>query len=113
MTGHVYFMTNRPNGVLYTGVTSDLQGRAWEHREGLIPGFTKRYNCRRLVWFERHPNIVLAIRREKRVKRYRRDWKVELLEGLNPDWSDLFDHVYEIDNPFQPPAGSRWASDYE
>ena len=74
--GWVYIVTNRPDGTLYIGVTSDLPRRAWQHREGLIEGFTKRYGLTRLVFFERHDDIQAAIRREKGLKRWPRAWKV-------------------------------------
>ena len=86
----VYIMASGRMGTLYIGVTSDLAGRAYQHREGLIPGFTKRYGCRRLVWFETHDNIEVAIQREKSLKRYRRDWKLNLIERDNPNWDDLY-----------------------
>jgi putative endonuclease len=76
MTGFVYMMSNYPRGVIYIGVTSDLQGRVWEHRNSINRGFTAKYNAKNLVWFEMHPNIVLAIQREKSLKRYRREWKI-------------------------------------
>ena len=76
MTGFVYMMSDKPRGVIYTGVTSDLQGRVWEHRNDIHRGFTSKYKTKNLVWFELHPNIVLAIQREKSLKRYRREWKV-------------------------------------
>ncbi len=82
MSGFVYMMSDKPRGVIYTGVTSDLQGRIWEHRNDVRKGFTSRYNAKLLVWFEQHPNIVLSIRREKSLKRYVREWKIKLIEGL-------------------------------
>jgi putative endonuclease len=84
MTGYVYMISDKPRGVIYTGVTSDLHDRIWEHRNEARPGFTSKYSAKNLVWFEMHPNIVLAIQREKSLKRYRREWKVNLIEGLNP-----------------------------
>ena len=99
MSGWVYIMASKRNGTLYTGVTSDLQRRAYEHRSGEVKGFTSRYGCKTLVWYERHDNIVAAIEREKEIKKYRRGWKVELIEGFNPDWADLFEACYERDNP--------------
>ena len=75
LRGWIYIMTDEPNGTLYIGVTSDLPRRAWEHREGLIEGFTKRYGLTRLVFFERHDDIGAAIRREKNLKRWLRAWK--------------------------------------
>lgn len=89
--GFVYIVTNRSNGVLYTGVTSDLSRRIWEHREGLHPGFTRRYGCRRLVWYEPYDTITDAIAQEKRIKGWNRAWKVRLILDLNPDWSDLYE----------------------
>jgi putative endonuclease len=83
---YVYLLASRPRGVLYIGVTSALASRAWQHREGVMPGFTKRYYVRRLVWFE-------AIRREKQLKHWRRDWKIALVEKENPDWRDLFEDL--------------------
>ena len=90
MAGWVYIMTNRPNGTLYVGVTSNLPRRIWEHREGLLDGFTKRYGVTRLVWYETHDSIVEAIHREKQLKKYKRDWKINLIERENPEWLDLF-----------------------
>jgi putative endonuclease len=83
--GWVYFMTNRRNGVLYVGVTSDLAKRAWEHREGVAEGFTKRYRLTHLVYAERHDDIRDAIQREKNIKHWSRAWKVGLIESQNPD----------------------------
>lgn len=89
----VYILTNRPRGVLYTGVTSDLVGRVWQHREGVVEGFTTRYNAKQLVWFEMHPDAEAAITREKRIKRWRRDWKLDLIETANPGWKDLWPEI--------------------
>ena len=89
----VYIMTNRERGVLYTGVTGRLLERAWEHREGAVPGFTLKYRLKRLVWFELHAEIAEAILREKRIKRWRRDWKVSLIEARNPHWRDLYPEI--------------------
>ena len=86
---YTYILTNRPNGTLYTGVTNDLVRRLAEHREGGADSFTRRYNLRRLVWFEHHTDIREAILREKRIKKWNRAWKTELIEALNPDWRDL------------------------
>jgi putative endonuclease len=88
--GWVYIMTNRPNGTLYVGVTSDLARRAWEHREGVADGFTKRYGLKRLVYAERYENIRTAIQREKNLKHWPRAWKVKLILGDNPNWDDLY-----------------------
>ena len=85
MTGWVYIMASRRNGTIYTGVTSDLQGRAYDHKSGTTPGFTSKHGCKMLVWYERHDNIVEAIAREKELKKYRRDWKLYLIEAFNPE----------------------------
>jgi putative endonuclease len=90
-SGWLYIMTNRPNGTLYVGVTDNLPRRAWEHRTGAIEGFTKRYGLKRLVYAERHDDIREARRREKALKGWRRAWKVRLIHGVNPDWTDLYD----------------------
>jgi len=89
--GWVYFMTNRRNGVLYVGVTSNLAKRAWEHREGVVEGFTKRYRLKHLVYAEQHADIRAAIQREKNLKHWPRSWKTELIESQNPEWADLYD----------------------
>ncbi len=86
----VYMMANRKHGTLYAGVTSRLPGRAYEHREGLIDGFTKRYDLHRLVWYEWHESMLAAIQREKTIKKYSRTWKINLIERGNPNWDDLF-----------------------
>jgi putative endonuclease len=89
----VYIITNRPNGILYTGVTSDLPRRIWEHREGVADGFTKRYGLKRLVFIERHVDIRAAIQREKNMKHWLRTWKVRLILASNPNWEDLYDRL--------------------
>ena len=89
--GWVYIVTNRPNGTLYVGVTSDLARRVHEHREGTIEGFTRRYRLTRLVHAEFHDDIRDAIQREKAIKRWRRAWKVRLIHEANPGWNDLFE----------------------
>ena len=91
--GWVYIMTNRPNGVLYTGVTSDLARRAFEHREGVVKGFTKRYGLKRLVYAEFFEDIRAAIQREKNMKHYSRAWKAGLIIEANPDWRDLYEDL--------------------
>ncbi|HZF46929.1 MAG TPA: GIY-YIG nuclease family protein [Sphingomonadaceae bacterium] len=85
----VYLLCSRRNGTLYAGVTSDLVQRIHQHREGLVPGFTLEYGVKRLVWFEQHATMELAIQREKRIKKWNRAWKLELIEKDNPDWNDL------------------------
>jgi putative endonuclease len=91
--GWVYFMTNRRDGVLYVGVTSDLAKRAWEHREGVVAGFTKRYRLKRLVYAEYHGDIRDAIQRERNLKHWPRAWKIELIQSQNPEWADLYDSI--------------------
>ena len=91
--GWVYIMTNRPDGTLYVGVTYDLLRRAWEHRAGLVEGFTKRYRLTRLVYFERHEEIGSAIKRERAMKHWSRAWKVNLILAANPYWVDLYDRL--------------------
>jgi len=90
-SGWVYIMSNRPNGVLYVGVTSDLVKRVWDHREGVVDGFTKRHGLKRLVYFEQHDEIVAAIQREKTIKHWPRAWKVNLIVKRNVRWDDLYD----------------------
>jgi putative endonuclease len=87
----VYILTNRPNGTLYVGVTSDLPRRLHEHREGLVDGFTKRYGLKRLVYAEQHERIESAIQRETTIKHWPRAWKVRLIVAENPDWRDLYE----------------------
>ena len=91
--GWLYMMTNRPNGILYTGVTSDISRRAWEHREGLAKGFTKRYGLKRLVYTEFFEDIRDAIQREKNMKHYSRAWKFGLILETNRDWLDLYENL--------------------
>jgi len=91
--GWVYIMTNRPDGTLYIGVTSDLARRVWEHRNDVLEGFTKRYGLKRLVYCERHEDIQAAILREKALKTWRRAWKVRLIVANNPTWDDLYDRL--------------------
>lgn len=90
MTGCVYIVSNHKHGTLYIGVTSNLARRVYEHREGLIPGFTSKYGCKHLVWYEEHFDIRDAIQREKSRKRWYRQWKIELIEAMNPHWRDLY-----------------------
>jgi putative endonuclease len=87
----VYILASRPRGVLYTGVTSELVSRVWQHRTGAGEGFTKRYRVHRLVYFELHARMADAIRREKQIKEWRRAWKIALIEAVNPAWNDLWD----------------------
>ena len=89
----VYMLATRKDGPLYVGVTSDLPKRAFEHRTHAVPGFTRRYNVDQLVWLEAHDTAEAAIAREKRIKRWRRAWKIALIEESNPEWRDLFDEI--------------------
>ncbi|WP_237152045.1 GIY-YIG nuclease family protein [Oryzibacter oryziterrae] len=93
MAGYVYIVTNRPNGVLYIGVTADLERRILEHRSRAAPGFTARYGCDRLVWYEDYPDISDAIQREKRLKTWNRAWKIRLIHEMNSDWRDLYEEL--------------------
>ena len=91
MAGSVYIVTNRPNGILYLGVTADLSRRIFEHREGRGSIFTRRYRLTRLVWYEHHDDIRSAIQRESTMKHYSRAWKVRLILEMNPAWDDLYE----------------------
>jgi putative endonuclease len=86
-------MTNRPNGTLYVGVTSDLARRAWEHREGIVDGFTKRYGLKRLVFAEHHDEVQAARQREKTIKHWPRIWKLRIISMQNPNWDDLYEQL--------------------
>src|SRR3546814_5845784 len=88
---HVYILASARNGTLYTGVTGDIARRIWEHRNGAVESFTKRYAVHRLVHVETFSDIITAIAREKAIKKWQRAWKLELIERDNPDWRDLFD----------------------
>lgn len=90
---YVYLMTNRRNGTLYCGVTSDLARRAYEHKSGTVEGFTSRYDLKRLVWFEDAGDAQSAIQREKTIKGYPRAWKLNLIEAMNPTWRDLYEDL--------------------
>ena len=89
----VYILASERNGTLYIGVTSNLPQRIWQHREGLVEGFTKRYSVKMLVWYEMHESMESAIMREKALKKWRREWKLELIEQSNAQWRDLWDAV--------------------
>ena len=90
----VYIVTSHRNGTLYTGVTSDLIKRAWQHREAVVPGFASRHGCKRLVWHEFHPTMLGAIAREKQIKGGSRQAKIDLIEWANPDWTDLYETLF-------------------
>lgn len=89
----VYILASKRNGTLYIGVTSDLSKRVWEHKNDLVDGFTKRYRIHRLVYYELHEDMTLAISREKQMKKWNRAWKLELIEKQNPDWRDLWEGI--------------------
>jgi putative endonuclease len=89
----VYILASKIGGSVYVGVTNNLVRRIYEHRSGLVPGFTKQYGIHRLVYFEQHTDIEAAIRREKRLKKWNRAWKVRLIETLNPNWDDLYPQI--------------------
>jgi putative endonuclease len=89
----VYILASKRNGTLYIGVTSNLIQRIWEHKHDLIEGFSKRYGIHNLVWYELHENMESAILREKMLKEWKRAWKLELIEGSNPNWNDLYDTI--------------------
>ena len=92
-TSIVYLLASQRNGTLYLGVTSDLVKRVRQHKEGHYPGFTEKYGVAQLVWFEMHSRIADAVVREKQIKKWRRAWKVELIEESNPGWLDLYERV--------------------
>ena len=89
----VYILASGPGGTLYVGVTNDLVRRIHEHREGLAAGFTRKYNVKRLVFFEPHESVLVAIQREKNIKHWPREWKIDLIVRDNPDWHDLYDDI--------------------
>ena len=90
---YVYILFSERNGTLYTGVTSDLIKRIYEHKEGLKEGFSKKYDVKKLGYYEIHNSIEEAIKREKQIKEWKRAWKLELIEKNNPDWIDLYDEI--------------------
>lgn len=94
MQPYVYILASKRNGTLYTGVTSDLAGRVSQHRSGRVPGFTAQYGVRTLVYFEPHESMDSAIRRERQVKKWRRRWKLEMIERHNPRWHDLYSQLF-------------------
>ncbi len=113
MGGTVYMLASRRHGTLYIGVTSDLLKRVYEHRTGAMPGFTRKHAVKRLVYLESHDDIEAAITREKQLKEWRRDWKIELIERDNPTWDDLaitllgFDPLPAQTLPHRHPGESR------
>ncbi|WJR78253.1 GIY-YIG nuclease family protein [Bradyrhizobium sp. NP1] len=93
MTYWVYILASKPGGTLYVGVTNDLVRRVHEHREGLAEGFTWRYGVKKLVYFEPHDAIATALQREKNIKHWPREWKIDLIIANNPDWQDLYHEI--------------------
>ena len=89
----VYILASKRNGTLYIGVTSNLVKRIWEHKNNMVEGFTKRYTVYRLVWYELHESMESALTREKRLKNWKRKWKLELIETRNPEWLDLYNMI--------------------
>ena len=92
--GYVYIMASARNGTIYLGVPSDLPGRAYQHRNGLIAGFTRKYGCKLLVWYEAHDDIQDARLRELQMKKWKRQWKLREIETMNPGWEDLFASLF-------------------
>ncbi len=90
----LYILTNQRNGTLYTGVTSDLPRRIWEHKNEVVAGFTKKYDVHYLVYYELHDSMYAAISREKQIKRWSRKWKIELIEKFNSEWKDLYESLF-------------------
>ena len=93
MSGWLYILASKPGGTLYVGVTNDLVRRVFEHREGAVEGFTKRYDVKLLVYYEKHETVPLAIQREKNIKHWSREWKIDLIVSLNPEWRDLYPEI--------------------
>ena len=89
----VYILASRPGGTLYVVVTNDIVRRIFEHRQGLVPGFTKRYGVKMLVYYEQHDTALAAIQREKNIKHWPREWKIDLIISINPEWRDLYDDI--------------------
>jgi putative endonuclease len=90
---HVYILASSRNGTLYVGMTDDLVKRIWMHREEVLPGFTKDYGVKSLVWYEQHESRESAFTRERQIKKWNRSWKLELIEKMNPAWRDLYDEI--------------------
>ncbi len=93
MPSYVYILASKRNGTLYTGVTADLIARTWIHKEGLNEGFTRKYGVKMLVYYEQFDDITQAVARETQIKRYYRQWKLNLIEKFNPQWNDLYDEI--------------------
>ncbi len=89
----VYMLASKKNGTLYTGMTNDLIRRIFEHKQGMVKGFTQKYGIKTLVWYEQHNDVLEAIKREKNIQAWKRAWKLELIEKSNPDWDDLYEEI--------------------
>ncbi len=89
----IYILTNKPDGTLYIGVTSNLSARIFQRKNDLVDGFSKKYNLHLLVYYEVHENMYSAITREKRLKKWNREWKIQLIETMNPAWRDLYNEI--------------------
>jgi len=100
MSAYIYIMSNKKNGTLYVGVTSDIIKRIYEHKNSITDGFTKKYNLKKLVYYEIYDDITEAIKREKQLKNWQRDWKVELINKMNGDWDDLYDGILWFEPSF-------------
>jgi putative endonuclease len=98
---YVYILASHRNGTLYIGVTSNLQKRIWEHKNDVVEGFTKKYKVHLLVWYEAHPSMESAIQREKELKEWKRQWKLDLVESQNPEWCDLYNDIIGLDSGFR------------
>jgi len=92
----IYILASQRNGTLYVGVSSNLRQRIWQHRNDLVPGFTRHYGVHRLVYFELHATMDSAIAREKQLKKWNRAWKLRLIEGANPQWRDVWPEISEV-----------------
>ena len=93
MAFYVYIVASRRNGTIYTGMTDDLAKRVWQHRTGIIPGFTREYGAKTLVWYEQHESRESAFIRERQIKKWNPAWKLKIIEGMNPQWRDLWDDL--------------------
>ena len=91
----VYILASRPGGTLYVGVTNNLIRRVYEHRNSLVEGFTRRYGVKKLVYYEQHDTAVSAIQREKNIKHWSREWKIDLIRSMNPEWRDLYNDIIQ------------------
>tara|TARA_B110000902_G_C13960065_1_gene457070 strand:+ start:353 stop:643 length:291 start_codon:yes stop_codon:yes gene_type:complete len=89
-----YILTNKPRGTLYIGVTSNLPQRIWQHKNKVTKGFTEKHKLNKLVWYELHDNMMSAIEREKALKAWKREWKIRVVEEMNPTWGDLYDDLF-------------------